>query len=199
MSQAGAFNPRRIKLHGRIITPDMVERTTASGNWAIRKYSINPRTGRKSGFYNEHMYRPLGTKEENEARNEFYRRLAEEERAAKRCRLVGPGDDINVNDKPPVTCAQMEKEKPRMQLRAEKLAASETCPVYYLGANGEMQRVGVEAYQSELPWPRLRRNFENEWPTKLVERVVQRWVYGPSEDLAEGESELVDELVWVGK
>ena len=87
-------------------------------------------------------------------------------------------------------------------------------PVYYLGPNGEMQRVGVEAYQSELPWPRLRRHCKNEWPTKLVERVpyvvcrLQRpalgfrfsiAVYGPSEDLAEGESELVDEVVLIAK
>ena len=53
------------------------------------------------------------------------------------------------------------------------------------------------ARHGEQPPPRRRLRRDHEWPTKLVKRVVQRWVHGPSEDLVEGESELVDEVVTV--
>ena len=89
--------------------------------------------------------------------------------------------------------AAQEKERLEAPRRyAASLGIAPNVPVYYFDTNNEFQQLGKE---------RKRVVMDDSVPMKRVRRVVDRWVHGPNAEhqLEEGESELVQKVVWVWK
>ena len=89
--------------------------------------------------------------------------------------------------------AAQEKERLEAPRRyAASLGIAPNVPVYYFDTNNEFQQLGQE---------RKRVVMDDSVPMRRVRRVVDRWVYGPNAEhqLEEGESELVQKVVWVWK
>lgn len=109
-------------------------------------------------------------RQEQEAREAEGRRIAQEETIKKRRE-------------------QERLDAPRRY--AASLWGSGGAPVYYFDTDGCFQQLGKERPRRSLEPPAR--------PKKRVRRVVDRWVYGPSEkyQLEAGESELVTKEVYV--